>query len=63
MSNETTASTSINSSAWQQSSITNANNTSTDTPPDTAVLPVRMKYLFYNYFFFSFVAERLAKSC
>jgi hypothetical protein len=46
MPNETTASNTTSGSAWQQSSSANTNNTSTDTSPDTALLPVKIKYLF-----------------
>jgi hypothetical protein len=48
MPNETAVSNSTSCSAWQQSSSTNTNNTSIDTLPDTALLPVKIKYLFYN---------------
>jgi hypothetical protein len=41
MPNETAISNSTNCSAWQQSSSTNSNNNTIDTPPDSAVLPVR----------------------
>ena len=41
MPNETATSNSTSCSAWQQSSSTNFNNASSDTPPDTALLPVR----------------------
>ncbi|CAF1182877.1 unnamed protein product [Adineta ricciae] len=39
MPNETATSTTTSCSAWQQSSTTNSNKTSTDTPPETALLP------------------------
>ncbi|UJR28203.1 hypothetical protein I4U23_009454 [Adineta vaga] len=39
MPNETATSNITSCSAWQQSSTTNSNNTSTDTPLDTALLP------------------------
>ncbi|CAF3533189.1 unnamed protein product [Adineta steineri] len=39
MPNETAVSNLTSCSAWRQSSTTNSNNTSTDTPPDTALLP------------------------
>jgi hypothetical protein len=44
MSNETAMSNSTNCSAWQQSSSTNSNNNTIDTPPDSANLPVRYNF-------------------
>jgi len=64
MPTETATSNSTSCSAWQQSSSTNPNNTSTDTPPDTALLPVKMKYLFYHIivlFFFSFYSLKIGQ--
>ena len=48
MSNETVVSNSTNCSAWQQTSSTDSNNKSADTPSDSTVLPVR--YHFFNLF-------------
>jgi hypothetical protein len=63
MPNETATSNSSNCSAWQQSSSTNSNNNNTiDTPPDSAVLPVRQEN-WILILFQIFIAERLAKSC
>jgi hypothetical protein len=64
MPTETATSNSTSCSAWQQSSSTNPNNTSTDTPPDTALLPVKMKYLFYHIivlFFVSFYSLKIGQ--
>jgi hypothetical protein len=64
MPNETAISNSINCSAWQQSSSTNSNNNTIDTPPDSAALPVRYQFfLFIRNIFQFFTAKRLAKSC
>jgi hypothetical protein len=48
MPNETAISNSTNCSAWQQSLSTNSNNNTIDTPPDSAVLPVRYKFKDYS---------------
>jgi hypothetical protein len=45
MPNETAISNSTSSAAWHQSSSTNSNQNTIDTPPDSAVLPVRTKLL------------------